>query len=243
MGWLSSLIGGIEGVGGPSTQEQTVQQDEMSFMNNLSSDFSYLFDNQVQALNTVKGAYQSMVGLGPDQHGFSGPMLAALNTQAIESNAAAYEKSAQALRSSFAGQGGGGEGLTTGTAAELQGALASAFAGNLSQEQLGITLKDYDVGRQNYLTGLTGETDIAKMTGTEAEGFAGLEEKEQGQAFDTSKTIKAQQDSVTNELINGAVGLGTVAAQPLAGLASQGLSAMFPNMDTSFLDSFAGGNQ
>src|SRR6266581_3838460 len=175
MGILGALFGG----GGPSTQEQAIAQDENIFAKELMQDYGTLFSQQQDTLHQLRGAYSSIIAQGPNQHGFSSDVLNALHTQLINSNAAGYRNSAQAVRNFLAGQGGGAtSGITSGIAAQL------------AAGQTGITLQDYATGRENWKTALSGATSLAGLESATPTGS--LAGSELSQAFGSADKIKKE---------------------------------------------------
>lgn len=237
MGILGALFGG----GGPSTQEQAIASDENIFAKELMQDYGTLFSEQQGTLQQLRGAYSSIINQGPNQHGFSSDVLNALHTQLLNSNAAGYRNSAQAVRNFLAGQGGGASsGITSGIAAQVEGAIAAEASNKLTSGQTNIMLQDYATGRQNWQTALSGATSLAGLENPTPTG--GLAGQELGAAFGSADKIKKEKDAAAAAKWGAITGLATTAlTMGAGGFAALGAGESFGEGAKDFLSGMAGG--
>src|SRR6266850_4933790 len=105
---------------GPSSEEKGIAGQQQNLSTTLSSHFNERFGQQSQILQNLNNMLTPIAEAGPDQQGFGGQELAALNTQAGEGVGANYSKATQALQNTLAARGGGNEALPTGARAALQ---------------------------------------------------------------------------------------------------------------------------
>ncbi|SRR6266851_2309231 len=237
MGILGALFGG----GGPSTQEQAIAQDENIFAKELMQDYGTMFSQQQDTLHQLRGAYSSIIAQGPNQHGFSSDVLNALHTQLINSNAAGYRNSAQAVRNFLAGQGGGAtSGVTSGIAAQVEASIASEASNKLAAGQTGITLQDYATGRENWKTALSGATSLAGLESATPTGS--LAGSELSQAFGSADKIKKEKDAAAAAKWGAITGLASTAlTMGAGGFAALGAGESFGEGAKDFLSGMAGG--
>src|SRR6266705_491260 len=121
---------------GPSSQEKALQTSSQNFATMLQQNYGTLFGKQQDVLDAVNRSLNPTLRGGPNQRGFSADELAARNTQAINSTAAATRAAQQAARTFGAGQGGGGtSGVNSGITKQIEGAIASQGAQTLGQRQ------------------------------------------------------------------------------------------------------------
>lgn len=204
---------------GPSSQEKGIagQQSNLSLL--LQDHFNERFGAQSQILQNLNSMLTPIAEAGPDQQGFGANELAALNTQAGEGVGRNYAKATSALQNTLAARGGGNVYLPTGARGALQGTLASSAAGELSQEQLGITRANYAQGRSNWqqatggLQALAGQYDPTGFSGQAQHGFES--------AFGMEHTINQEQSQKEMAIASGisslAMGAATFGAGALAG--------------------------
>jgi hypothetical protein len=161
---------------------------------------------------------------GPNQQGFSGPELAALNTQVGEGVGQNYAKASQALNTQLSAQGGGNEYLPSGASAALKSNLASAAANQQSQEQLGVTEANYAQGRQNWQQATGGLNALAQEYNPTA--IAGATNTASQNAFGQASQIQQMKNQEESEIAGGIMSLGTgFLTGGLSNLASGGAQA------------------
>jgi hypothetical protein len=190
------------GLCGPSANENTLQANEQSLSNTLSQDFSSRYAGQTNTLNTLNGILTPIAQAGPSQQGFSPQQLAVENTQAINSTGANYANASRALASRGAIYGGAG--LTSGIQEAQQAALASGAAGELSNEQLGITNANYTAGRQNYENAVGGLNTLAGLQNPTP--YASESTQANSQAFGQADKINQESQAGMKELFSAGLG-------------------------------------
>lgn len=136
---------------GPTSQENALQQSSQNFSSMLQQNYGTLFSKQLDVLNSINKSLSPTLAAGPNQHGFSGDQLAAMQTQAINGAGAANRAAQQAARTYGAGEGGGGtSGVTSGITKQIESSIASQAANNLGDEENKITQADFATGNNNY---------------------------------------------------------------------------------------------
>jgi hypothetical protein len=156
---------------GASTQQTEIANEQQSLGSTLQSNYNQQFAAQSGVLQNLNNIYTPIAEAGPNQQGFGGQELAALNTQSGEGVGANYAKASQALNNTLGAQGGGNEYLPNGAQAALKGSLASSAANQLSQQQTQITEANYGQGRQNYNQATAGLQALGQQYNPT--GFAG----------------------------------------------------------------------
>ena len=238
-----SLLSGLFAGGGPSSQEQAIAGQESTFATDLLQDYGQLFSKDMDTLNNLRGQYSALTANGPNQHGFNAPVLNALNTQLLASNAAGYRNASAVVRNFMAGQGGGAtSGITSGISAQIEGDIASKSAASLQQGQVGITLQDYGVGRENYFKGVEGMSSLAGMEGSLVGKVGSMAGEELGSAFKSAQTIKKEQDAAKAAKWGAITGLATTAlTMGAGGFAALGAGESFGEGAKDFLGGMFGG--
>lgn len=208
--------------GGPSSQETSNQAQTQGLANTYAADFNQNYGQQQGILKGLQAAYNPIVQAGPNQQGFGGAELAALNTSAGEGVGNNYAKASQALNNSLAARGGGSEALPTGASAALKGQLASSAAATQSQANLAITQANYQQGRNNWQNALSGLSNVSQQ---EAPGQYGqLASSEEATAFSQGKQLAAQKSAELGNIIGD---VGSIASSFLpGGAASKAISGV-----------------
>jgi hypothetical protein len=216
---------------GPSSQEKQLEASEASFDQTLQSDYAQTFAQNQEILGNLNSVLQPIVNAGPSQQGYSPQELAALNTQATDASAQAYNEETQQAASQENAAGGGTSFLPSGVNAQLNASIASAAENNLSQEKLGITQANYAQGTQNWQTALAGEENVAGQQNPL--GYAGQTTSANSTAFGEANTIQQEENQEESDIIGGvaqgALGIAT-------GGASLGLQGMFTGLGGSTTD-------
>lgn len=145
---------------GPSQQETIAQGSQQSLAMSMEADFQKRFAGQDQLLQNLNNSLTPIVAAGPEQQGFSASELAAKNTQAINSSAAANRNARQSAGNAIAGQNNS-SGLESGIHRAIEAGIGSEAANQLASEQNNITQQNYDVGRSNYRTAVAGSQALA----------------------------------------------------------------------------------
>lgn len=186
---------------GPSAQEKQLEAQQASFSQTLQQDYSEQFANQSQILDNLNAQLQPIVNEGPNQEGYSSEELAALGTEAIESNATGVNQAEKAIQAKENAAGGGTSLLPSGVDAQINGQIASEAESNLSNERLGITTANYNQGRQNWQNALSGELSTAGEQNPL--GYAGAGTSANSSAFNEADTIQQQSNQEFSDILGG----------------------------------------
>ena len=208
----------VSGGCGPSSAEKNLQREETAMMQQYSIIFNQQFAKQDQVLSQINQQLSPILAKGINQTGFSAGELAALNTQAIDTTGAGYKNAAVALGNQTAGMGTST--LESGVQQQLKAGLASTASGELSAEELGITQANYAQGRQNYLTALGGEQQLAQAYNPQS--YAGLSQQAEGQSFSQADTIAQQQAQEEQAIAGGVASLAMGAVGGIGNLDTTG---------------------
>jgi hypothetical protein len=223
MGFWSDLFGG------PDRSEVTLAGNASTLAQEMNSAFQTQFANQGQILQNLNAQLSPVANLGVSQFGFSPEELNALNTQAINTTAAAARNAQQRSANLLAGQGQGGtSGLTSGIAQQIQGAEAIGAQNQLSSELLGITAKGYETGRENFFKATEGERALAGLYNPSAYASEALTSNQQALA-DAQKIRQERQAAAFAPISLGMKALETGLTFGAGGLA---------NLDTAGTSSF-----
>jgi hypothetical protein len=122
----------------------------MQTAHTLSGDFSNVFGKNMGILDTIMGPIKSIISKGASQFGLSPAEEAAERTMAMDSTAAAGKQISQAVNDAEAAKGGGNAYLPKGADAAIEEDIAARTAEQNVQEQLGITTRGYQIGRENF---------------------------------------------------------------------------------------------
>jgi hypothetical protein len=209
---------------GPSGQEQKIAGSEQQFTEALQSNYQINFAHQQQVLNQLNGILAPTLQAGPNQTGFNPAERAALSTQAIDSTGAAAANAARAIGNETAGRSDSGNVGEAGNTAALKASAASAGAGQLASEQLGITEADYATGRSNFNNAVGAEEGVAGQYNPV--GTAGAANEANKNAFGEASAITQQQNQMESDIAGGITNLAT-------GIATGGISG--------FTSGFGGG--
>jgi hypothetical protein len=223
---------------GPTTQEKQLQASSANFASMLQSNYGTLFGEQQDVLSSINKSLSPTLAAGPNQQGFSGPELAAIQTQAIDNAGAANTAAQQAARNYGAGEGGGGtSGVTSGIQKQIQSAIGSSSANALAGQENQITQANYAQGNANYwraaggMQALAGEySPNGASSGAISENnnsFGQASQIEQQQAQEDQAIAGGITSLATDALTFGAGGIGNMGEGSGAGdFLSGGLSAL-----------------
>jgi hypothetical protein len=188
-------------------------------MQSVQNNYATNFADQQNILSHINSVLSPVLEAGPSQTGFSPSELAALNTQAVNATGANYKNAAVALNSQLAGRGGGSSLPESGVDQQLKEGLASSAAGQLSNQELGITESDYATGRSNFQNAESAELAASGQYNPNATGSLA---NEVGQnAFQEADTINQESNQATADIAGGITSLAS------AGL-SGGMSLLKP---------------
>ncbi len=208
---------------GASKEEkaQAAQQAELSkrqsaFFDVMTASYNKMFEGQTAILGTLKRTFEPILKAGPNQYGLSAAEDRALRTQASEATAQSYKMAKQAVAEGRAAQTGDAF-IPKGADAQLDAQLATAAAAQESQQQLGITQKGYEVGRQQFgaaANALSGVAQQMSPTGYAGQASTAGQTATQGgsEAFDQYKDIYAQNKAASGWNIAGGILGGAISA-------------------------------
>lgn len=226
--------------GGPSQSQQDIAKSQQQFFNTMTSNYNTQFAGQASILGALKDAWTPILAAGPGQYGFTAAEDAAMRTQATAGVANNYKFASQATGNAMAATGGGNTFLPSGANAQVQSQIASAAAGQQSNEQLGITQAGYETGRQNFSNASTALGGVAKMMDPTA--YASTAGKAGSDAFSSAYQNQQMVNAASpwnavSGILGGALsagigaftgGIGGGLASSLMGGASKGIgSSMF----------------
>lgn len=134
-GWYAEMKG----------EAKAVAKQTMALNTQLNSIFQTQFANQQSSLSQLSTTLNNMIN---NPQGYSPAGLAAMQTQAIQGNAAQFAGAQQNLNSQLSALTGGGA-IGSGAAAMLQGQLDTSEAANQSNALLGIQANNAQLQVQN----------------------------------------------------------------------------------------------
>lgn len=190
---------------GPSQSEKNLQKSEADFNQTLQQDYAQTFAANQEILKALNASLAPILAAGPNQQGYSPAELAALNTQAIESNATGVNQAEKAAAQREDAAGGGTSLLPSGVNAQINAEIGTAGEENLSREQLGITQANYAQGRANWQTALSGE--LATASGFNPLGYASATTSANTSAFNEANAINQQSNQMWSDVLGGVVGI------------------------------------
>lgn len=182
---------------GASGAEKGLEGQEADLASILQGNYATRFASQQAMLGAINSSLSPTLEAGPNQTGFSAPELAAFNTQAINTTGANYANAAKALNGQLAGRGGD-SGLESGVDQQIKSTLASQSAGQLSNEELGITQANYATGRQNYENAVSGMMALAGEENPQS--FASGASSANSSAFGEAKEINEENNQVAADI-------------------------------------------
>jgi hypothetical protein len=210
---------------GPSGAEKGLGAQESSLSNILAQDFGTRFAGQTETLNSLNNTLTGLES-GHLLPGYSAETKAALNTEAIDTTGANYGNAARAINGQLAGRGGD-SGLESGVDQQIKAGIASNAAGQLSKEQLGISLADQNQAVTNTNTFLGGMNALAGQENPL--GYGSEATNANKTAFSEANQINQENNQAQADIIGGVTALAGAAATP------------FTRGGTSFMSGMGGG--
>ena len=208
---------------GPSSEQISLENSQSSFMTQLMSNYNTNFASQQAVLANINQTLGPIVKAGPNQQGFSAQENAALTTQAINDTAGNYANAQVAQNNELSARNDSGNLPESGEDQALSARLKSAAAGQLSQEELGITEANYATGRSNFQNAVSGEEALAGQYNPVP--TAGVANQSNQQAFGEATQINQEQNQEQADIFGG---VASLALAPFTGglsLAGLGKSA------------------
>jgi hypothetical protein len=157
---------------GATRQQKELAAAQKSFYDTMRASYGEVFGADKAILSSLTSSLTPILERGPSAKGMDPAEEAALRTQAAQATGAAYKQAAGAVGEQLAARGGGNAFLPSGTEAQIREELASEAVTQNIEKQLGITERNYDIGRQQYWMaeqGLAGAPSVMNS----AAGFAG----------------------------------------------------------------------
>lgn len=218
--------------GGASAGQNATQQQTQNISTMLSGELGTRLGQQNTTVN-------ELTNLLNDNHilpGWSPEQLAAENTQAINSTAAASRNAQQAAATAGAGAGSS-SGLESGVQKQIQGSIASSAANNLADKQLAITNADYNAGvARKQQT----ESGLATLSGIEnPEGWGGAALGANNQNFSQETKINQENAQAKASALAAGLSLASGVAGGIGNLDTTGGSSMSEQFG-NFLTGFGG---
>ena len=208
---------------GPTSAQQHLEGSEQQFMSELQNNYATNFGEQQQVLNHLNSVLAPILQAGPNQTGFSPEEKAALNTQAIDSTGASAAMAQRAIANETAGRNDSGNLGEAGNVAALKAGAASAGAGQLASEELGITEADYATGRSNFNNAVGAEEGVAGQFNPVATGS--LATSANSTAFSEATQIAQEQAQEEADIAGGVTSLATGAMSGFSNLDDTGGSS------------------
>jgi len=199
-----------------AAQQAETSKKQAAFFDVMTASYNKMFEGQTAILGTLKKTFEPILKAGPNQYGLSDAEDRAIRTQASETTAQSYKMAKQAVAEGRAAQTGDAF-IPKGSDAQLDMQLASSAAAQESQQQLGITQKGFEVGRQQFKEaanalggvaqqmnpiGFSGQASSAGQTATQGSG----------EAFDQYKDIYEQNRASSGWNIAGGILGGALSA-------------------------------
>jgi hypothetical protein len=135
---------------GASQSQQNLASSQAAFYTQLTQQYQTEFAQNQSIMSSLTATLQPIIAAGPSQQGYSDTELAALNARATESAAAGYRNAATALGEKDGAAGGGNIPIGSAAQAEVQGELATAATGQLTNEKTNILSSGFQQGNRNY---------------------------------------------------------------------------------------------
>lgn len=145
-----------------AANEAELARKQADFYEVMSGSYNKMFAGQTAILDTIQKMWLPVFQKGADQYGYTTAQDRALRTQAAEGTSAAYKQTKQAVAEQQAAAGGDAY-IPKGATTAINASLASAATAQERQQQLDITNKGYDLGRQNFLQASAALGGVAGM--------------------------------------------------------------------------------
>jgi NADH dehydrogenase/NADH:ubiquinone oxidoreductase subunit G len=191
--------------GGASNTQNELQDEQAQFYATQIQAYNNAYANYTQLQNTLTQQFAPVLAAGPGQAGYTAPELTALQTEAKQGTATNFNQAEQAANAAINARGGGNDttNITSGSAQELEGSIASTAAATESAEELGITQSDYVLGHQNYENAVAGTEEVA--SGWNPNSFAGSTVSAGNSADAEANAVAEENNSVWSNVL-GALG-------------------------------------
>lgn len=189
---------------GASGAEKAASNQQARFAQMLYNNYANYFGKQSSVLQDIRSQLEPILSAGPNQTGFSAAENAALNTEAVDTNAAAAERAGGAVSSTLAGRGDN-SGIESGVDRQIQAGIKSKSAQALASQQNEITAANYETGRENYFKAAGALGGVAEAYNPNA--IAGEFNNAESSEFGMESTIQQQNQALGKDIAGGLVGL------------------------------------
>lgn len=185
--------GPVERACGASKEQKIAFGNIQAISGLMKMSFQKIFSDNQAILKNITDALTPIVRAGASQFAFSPAEEAARRTEATAKVAAAGKQAADVTRQAIAARGGGNIYLPSGSEAAIEAGLARDIAVKQAEEQLGITEKGYETGRQQFFTAAgqlaaaPGQLEAPITAAGGAAIGAGSEELKAGEAITAAK--------------------------------------------------------
>lgn len=215
----------IDSCCGATAAQTSAQQQQSAFSQQLSQQATQVFGNSSSVFNDLVSTFAPTVAAGPNQQGFSAAENANLQSQAITSSGQAYQNAKQAVGEAQSAQGGGNTGdVSTGSTTGTDLGIATSAAQNTANELGQINEANYQTGRQNYDTAVSGLEQAPNVFNASTSLDNATTGSQEG-AANTANQIATQNNSWV-QAVTGALG-GIAGATITGGMKNLGSGAGF----------------
>jgi len=210
---------------GPSSAQTSALAEDTALGNQLRSAYTEDFGETQTLFDELHSNLSTIVAAGPSQQGESPDELAAENSQAINGAAASNKATQAAIGEKEGAVDTANPGVESGVTTAVRAKAASDVETNLSNQELGITEKNYQIGRQNYENAVSAEEGLPSavidpVTGT-AKAAIGAD-----QTTDEQSNANA---SASNSWLGLVSGIAGGAVRGLMSKTSNGGGGLDPN--------------
>lgn len=151
--------------------EATLANSETSFYNSLQQDFSQVFGQNENIMQSLNSAFQPIISAGVNQQGFSPAELTAMQTQASDLTTTGAQNAQIAAAAKNATTGGSQ--IPSGAQQQIGAMINESAANENAQQQGQITQANYATGRQNFFNAEQGLVSGTEGLESAAAGFSG----------------------------------------------------------------------
>jgi hypothetical protein len=136
---------------------------DSAFGSTLRQSYGTDFSEAQGIFNSLNGNLESVIAKGPGQQGETAEELAAQNSQAINTAAAANKQIQQSIGEK-ASMSGAVPGVESGVTQAVRAGAEAQVENNLANTEANITQKNYDIGREQYNTAVKEQAALPQAT-------------------------------------------------------------------------------
>jgi hypothetical protein len=199
--------------GVPPGQAQ-LAESQSNFYNSMTAQSKAEFAQATTISDQLEKEFSPVFAAGSEQYGFSKAEDTALRTESTDTMAAAAHNAVQASRTQQAGEGGGNEFVPQGANRAITAGINVSAADEAAKEQLSITEKGYETGRENWKVAAQG-LETAMNPYSAPTSTAGVTNSSGEAANQTDQAIAEESSSWINLV---SAGLGAAATLGSAGI-------------------------